>query len=139
MRNFQLVLLCFICVAESYGQTVTKSYGRIDVEITKEKNPKRIYIKVEIKSAFPGGDSSWVKSLEKNLHRSIGVGKRVKKGKYIVSVQFIVDKEGSLAEIRCVNDPGFGMCEEVMRVIKKGPMWRPASGPVRTYRRSSTY
>jgi hypothetical protein len=67
MKYFQVALLRFFCFARSYGQTVTKSYGRIDVEIIKEKKPKKIYTKVEIKSAFPGGDSSWVKSLEKSL------------------------------------------------------------------------
>lgn len=60
MRNFQLALLCFIYVAKSYGQTVANRYGRIDVEITKEKNPKRAYTKVEIKRAFPGGDSFYL-------------------------------------------------------------------------------
>ena len=138
MRIFQLAILCFICVGKSYSQTSTKSYGRIDVEITKEKKQKNIYTKVEIKSAFTGGDSSWVRFVEENLNRSIRDGKRVKKGKYIVSVQFVTDKEGSLADIRCVKDPGFGMCEEVMRVLKKGPKWRPAPYPVKPYRTSST-
>jgi hypothetical protein len=120
MRNLQLALLCFICVSKSYGQTVTNTYGRIDVEITKEKNPKKIYAKVEIKSAFPGGDSSWVQSLEKKL-----------KGEYIVSVAFIVVKDGSIADVRCLSDPGFGMCAEVVRAIKKGPKWTPAPGGVK--------
>jgi hypothetical protein len=33
MKSFQLILLCFVCVAKSYGQG-----GRIVVEITKEKH-----------------------------------------------------------------------------------------------------
>lgn len=140
MRIFQIALLCFICVAKSYGQTNTRSYGRIDVEITKEKKPKKIYAKVEIKRAFPGGDSSWVRSLEKQLNESIQVDKRrVKKGKYVVSVQFIVDADSNLSDIRCLSDPvGFGIEEKVMRALKKGPKWRPAPYPVRQYRTSST-
>lgn len=128
MRNFKLTLLCFVCVAKSYGQTVAKHYfGRIDVEFTREKRPKKSYAKVEIKSAFPGGDSAWVKSIEKNITQSIGFSKRVKKGKYIVSVKFISSKDGSLSDIACENDPGFGMCEEVIRVLKKTKKWTPAS------------
>jgi hypothetical protein len=54
---------------------------------------------------------------------------------------FIIDKERSLTDIRCENDPGFGMCEEVVRVvarkIKKSPKWLPSSKPVKEYRRSS--
>ena len=136
MKTFQLILLSLICVAKSYGQTVAKNYyGRIDVEISKEKRSKNIYTKVEIKSAFPGGDSAWVKSIENNINRSIGVGKRVKKGKYIVSVKFILSKDGNLSDIACENDPGYGMCEEVIRVLKKITKWTPAEPvKVREYR-----
>ena len=85
-RNFQLALLCLICVTSSYAQTATKSYGRVDVEIIKEKKPKKIYTKVEIKSAFTGGDSSWIQSLEKTLNQSIQYKNGTKAGKYIVSI-----------------------------------------------------
>ncbi len=99
MRNFQLAVLCFICITKSYGQTDNNTYGRIVVEITKEKKPKKIYTKVEIKLAFPGGDSSWVQSLEETLNRSIPVNNGAKAGKYIASVNFIVSKDGSLSDI----------------------------------------
>lgn len=140
MKKFQLVLLCFICVAKSYGQTITSSYGRIDVEITKEKHPKRIFAKVEIISVFPGGDSSWVRSIEKSINQSISYKNGAKKGKYTISVQFVVTKDGSLSDIRCVNDPvGFGMEAEVIRVLKKKypSKWGPGPDTVRPYRRSS--
>jgi hypothetical protein len=127
MKPFQLIILCLICVTKSFGQTVAKNYyGRIVVEFTKEKRSKNIYAKVEIKSAFPCGDSAWVKSVEKNINQSIGIDKRVKKGKYIVSVKFILSKDGDLSDIVCENDPGFGMCEEVIRVLKKIKPWVPA-------------
>jgi hypothetical protein len=120
-------MLCLICVTKSYGQTVAKNYyGRIAVEFTKEKRSKNINAKVEIKAAFPGGDSAWVKSVEKNINQSIGVDKRVKKGKYIVSVKFILSKDGDLSDIACENDPGFGLCGDVIRVLKKTKKWVPA-------------
>jgi hypothetical protein len=87
--------------------------------------------KVEIKSAFPGGDSSWVQSLEKKLNQTIPFRNGAKKGEYIVSVAFIVVKDGSIADVRCLSDPGFGMCAEVVRAIKKGPKWTPAPGGVK--------
>ena len=127
MKTFQLVLLYLICVAKTYGQTVAKIYyGRIDLEITKEKRPKKIYTKVEIKSPFPGGDSTWVQSIEKNINQSTGLGRRIKKGKYFVSAKFVLSKDGSLSDIVCENDPGFGMCEEVIRALKKTKKWTPA-------------
>jgi antitoxin component YwqK of YwqJK toxin-antitoxin module len=142
MRIFQLTLLCLICISSSYAQTATKSYGRVDVEITKEKKPKKIYTKVEIKSAFTGGDSSWIQSLEKKLNQSIHYKNGAKSGKYIVSVVFIVDKEGNIADIRCVNNPhGFGMEAEVLRAIKTKTKWLPSfqgGQIIRPYRTSSS-
>ena len=132
MKHFQLALLCFICVTQNYVHPVNESYGKIDVEITVEKRPKRIYAKVEIKSVSPGVDSSWAQSFENTLNQSIRVDKRAKKGKYVVSVQFIVAKDGVIADVRCLNDPGFGMCAAVVRVLKKYPKWLP--GEVKPYR-----
>ena len=136
MKSFQLALFFFIYVTKSYGQTVAKNYyGQIDVEITKEKKPKKIWTKVEIKSAFPDGDSSWIQSLEKRLNQSLTFRNGAKKGKYTVSVKFIISKDGSLCEIMCDKDPGFGMCEEVVRVLKKTAKWTPAQPiKVRDYR-----
>jgi hypothetical protein len=139
MKIFRLLLVCLLCVSKSYGQKVAEyHFGRIVVEFTKEKRSEKIYAKVEITSAFPGGDSAWIKSLEKNINQSNGVDKRVKKGKYIASVKFVISKDGSLSDIACENDPGSGMCEEVIRVLMKTKKWVPAEQrgkEVREYRK----
>lgn len=139
MKNFQLILLCIICVATSYAQIASKSHCEIDVEITKEKKTKKIYTKVQIKSAFSGGDSSWIQSLEHTLNQSIPYRNGAKAGKHIVSVSFVVDKEGNIAEVGCLNDPGYGMADEVLLAIRKKPKWHTSSQgvPVRPYRTSS--
>ena len=139
MKTFQLVLLCLICGAKSYGQTNSQNYyGRIEVEFTKEKRPKKFYANVKIKYATSGVDSSWMKYVERNINQSIGDSKRVKKGKYIVSVKFIISKDGGLSDIACENDPGFGLCKEVLRVLKRSKNWAPSeqrSKVVREYRK----
>jgi hypothetical protein len=139
MRNFLLVLVCFICFANSYGQAATNIYGKIDVEITKVSR-KKINSKVEIKSVFPGGDSSWVQSIETKLNQSIQLGKGAKKGKYLVSVQFVVAKDGSMSDVKAMTSNGYGMEAEVLRAIKKETKWLPSSQgvPVRPYRTSSS-
>lgn len=128
-------------MTSSYAQTGTNSYGRVDIEITKEKKTKKMYTKVDIKSAFTGGDSSWIQSLEKTLNQSIQYKNGAKAGKYIVSVVFITNKEGDLSDIQCVNDPvGFGMEKQVLIAIKKKAKWTPAPQgmQVRPYRTSSS-
>jgi protein TonB len=43
-----------------------------------------------------------------------------------VIIQFIVDLDGSLSEVKALTLHGFGMEEEAIRVIKAGPKWEPA-------------
>jgi hypothetical protein len=129
MKSFQLILLCFVCVAKSYGQ----GGGRIVVEITKGKH--KTYTTKVIESVIPRADSSWVQSLVKNINESIPDKNRAKKGKYICSVNFIIDKEGHISDVECVNNPGFGMCNAVVRVIKKSGKWVTGKGnTVRPYK-----
>ncbi|HET9432867.1 MAG TPA: energy transducer TonB, partial [Chitinophagaceae bacterium] len=48
-------------------------------------------------------------------------------GTYMVIVQFVVDKEGHITDIKPLTKFGFGMEEEVIRIMKKSPRWVPAS------------
>jgi protein TonB len=43
-----------------------------------------------------------------------------------VYLNFIVDKSGNISEVTAENDPGYGTKEEAIRVLKKGPVWKPA-------------
>lgn len=99
----------------------------IDIE-TKESNyNNKIFTVVQIPAEFPGGLPAWVKYIERNLNRDLPVDNRAPPGKYIVIVSFIVDKNGNLSEVKAENDPGYGTAEEAVRVIKKGPLWKPAT------------
>lgn len=121
MRIFQLTLLCLVCFAKSYGQT-----GRIVIEITKAKH--RVYTTKVIQLDITPADSAWGRAIEKDINRFIPVKNRVKKGKYIVSADFIGGKDGSFVEVKCDNDPGFGLRAEIVRALKKSGNW---SGPVK--------
>jgi protein TonB len=48
------------------------------------------------------------------------------KGKYTVILTFTVDANGRVSNIRPQNNPGYGTREEAVRVIEKGPNWKPA-------------
>jgi protein TonB len=47
-------------------------------------------------------------------------------GTYQVVVRFIVSKDGSISDVVAETKHGYGMEEEAIRVIKKGPNWTPA-------------
>ncbi|GGH76247.1 protein TonB [Filimonas zeae] len=81
---------------------------------------------VQIQAKFPGGDAAWRRYLERNLEKTLPVENGAPLGIYTVVVSFLVDKDGSISEVKAENNPGYGTGEEAVRVIRKGPKWQPA-------------
>ncbi len=96
------------------------------IEIKKPDRENEIFVKVEVEAGFPGGEDAWRNYLRKNLNADAPIDNGAVAGKYTVIARFVVSKDGSLSDIKCENDPGFGMCEETIRVIKKTKNWVPA-------------
>ncbi|NCT93952.1 MAG: energy transducer TonB [Chitinophagaceae bacterium] len=91
-----------------------------------EEDYDKVFTVVQIPAEFPGGIPAWSKFLERNLNRDLPVENGAPPGKYTVIVSFIVDKNGGISEVQAENDPGYGTKDEAVRVIKKGPSWKPA-------------
>jgi periplasmic protein TonB len=91
----------------------------------KDKEPD-IFISVEKEAEFPGGYEAWRRFLEKNLNPNIPVDNNAPEGTYKVIVQFIVSLDGSISDVQALTKYGYGMEEEAVKAIKKGPNWKPA-------------
>lgn len=91
-----------------------------------ETNYDQTFTKVEVEASFPGGEGQWRRFLERNLNASTPVDNGAPPGSYTVQVQFIVDKEGNVSDVKALTNHGYGMEEEAVRVIKRGPKWTPA-------------
>src|SRR5262245_14758691 len=74
--------------------------GKQIVEEKKEDDENKIFDKVEIDAAFPGGDAAWRRYLERNLNAQTPADNGASEGTYTVMVQFIVDKEGNISDVR---------------------------------------
>src|SRR5574343_5391 len=92
----------------------------------KEEDYDKIFTVVQISAEFPGGLPAWAKYLERNLNRDLPVENGAPPGKYTVVVSFIVAKDGSISDVVAENDPGYGTKNEAVRVITRGPKWKPA-------------
>src|SRR6187549_2601322 len=79
-----------------------------------------------VDESFKGGERAWRKYLENNLDPNVPVENGASEGTYTVIVQFIVDKEGKISDVKAISNHGHGMEEEAIKVIKKGPDWVPA-------------
>lgn len=100
--------------------------GKGVVEEKKVEDENKIFEKVEIEASFKGGEGAWRKYLERNLNGNTPVDNGAPEGTYTVYVQFVVSKDGSISDVKPLTNHGFGMEQEAVRVIKKGPNWTPA-------------
>jgi protein TonB len=75
----------------------------------------------DVAPAFPGGTDGWVRFLKKNLRpKESDEAYKVK-----VIVNFIVNEDGTLSELRIIQSGGAEFDNEVLRVMRKSPKWNP--------------
>ena len=92
-------------------------------EAPAEESADEIFTIVEENASFPGGLKAFAKYLRKNI-KYPGQAKRIGvEGK--VFVQFIVETDGTLTDIKVVKGIGAGCDEEAVRIIRKSPRWNP--------------
>ena len=80
----------------------------------------------EEEAHFPGLENEWRKFLSKNLHADVPIKNRAPEGTYTVIVSFVVNGKGLVTDIKPNTNFGYGMEEEVIRILKKSPPWIPA-------------
>lgn len=79
---------------------------------------------------YPGGMDSFNRYLEDNIKWPDRLYLYLYQTQSQVSsilVSFVVEKDGSLVDIKPIKDLGFGTFEEVSRVLKACPKWQPGT------------
>ncbi|MHC0446906.1 energy transducer TonB [Flavobacterium sp. 3-218] len=101
--------------------TVDEPVGKGPVqEVIQEDNTVYNTAGIEVKPDFPGGIEKFYKFVGNNYKTPEEEGL---KGK--VYVTFVVEKDGSLTDIKVLRDIGYGTGAEAIRVLKKCPKWTP--------------
>ena len=78
------------------------------------------FTEVDEKPDFYGGMEKFYKFVGKNF---VGPEKSGLKGKILI--EFIIEKDGSLTNMKITKDIGYGTAEEVLRVFQLCPKWKP--------------
>lgn len=74
---------------------------------------------IAVKPDFPGGIAKFYQFVARNFRfEEEGISGRI-------IVTFVVEKDGSLTDIKVVRDIGHGAGEEAIRVLKRSPKWTP--------------
>lgn len=94
---------------------------KVDEEESAEE--AQIFMVVESMPAFPGGEPALYKYLAENIKypqmaKESGIQGRV-------FVTFVVERDGSVTDVRVLRGIGGGCDEEAIRVVKNMPKWTP--------------
>ena len=93
----------------------------------------RIYEMVEENAQFPGGDEECFKWLSEHIKYPSICQEQCVQGRVIVN--FVVNKDGSIVDVKTVRSPDNNLTKEAERVVKMMPKWKPArqgNKPVRS-------
>jgi len=82
-----------------------------------------IFLVVQHFPEFPGGEDARHRFIAENLRYPLRALEAGIQG--IVFVSFIVEKDGSITDVRVIRGVGGGLDEEVVRVVESMPKWIP--------------
>ena len=111
-------LLLFVFSTKTMAQTVKNKA---------EVKEKDIYESdaIEKQPEFPGGTLAFYKFVGSTFKMPAEAEKNKIEGK--AYMQFVVEKDGTLSDIKTVKDAGYGIGDEVIRVLKLSPKWTSGS------------
>lgn len=118
----KIVLLYFLIVSFSaFSQQTTIEVEQNDAVL---QNSDVVYSSnaVDIQPVFPGGTNAFFKFVGMNFRYP--EDPEFTGGKMMVL--FVVEKDGSLSDIKAVKSLGFGAEQEIVRVLKMSPRWNAA-------------
>ena len=99
--------------------------GKAVVAAPKVEDENKVFEKVEIEASVDV--KQWRRHLESQLQRYIedAASQGMNPGQYTVQVRFLVEKDGSITDVKALNDPGYGLGKGAEDVVKRGPRWSP--------------
>jgi periplasmic protein TonB len=110
--------------AEANENTEVQEYVAPVKEVEEESAEEvQIFMVVESMPEFPGGEPALYKFLAENIKypqmaKESGIQGRV-------FVTFVVERDGSVTDVRVLRGIGGGCDEEAIRVVKSMPKWSP--------------
>ena len=120
-KLFLIMLLAFVSV-NAYSQS--------------DDADNDVYNMVDQSAKFQDGYNSIIKFVQENIKFPAEAKENNVHGRLMVSV--VVEKDGSLSDIKIKKGLGYGLDEEIVRIIKMMPKWQPAQHNGKTVRQSQT-
>ena len=100
--------------------------------VVEEVDDDRIFDVVEENAQFPGGEGACMKWLYDHIKYPSICQEQGVQGRVIVA--FVVNKDGSIVDVKVVRSPDQHLSDEAVRVVKMMPKWKPARQGNKTVR-----
>lgn len=106
------------------GRLVTKQFNvPINFTLGDKGGNDQVYSVLETQPKFPGGTQNFLQYLAANIRYPADDRKNNVQGRVVA--QFVVEKDGSLTDIKAIRSPSAAMGEEAIRVLSRSPKWEP--------------
>jgi len=110
------------CAGKARTANQDASYSELQ-EMVIEEDKAQAFLVVESMPEFPGGESALENFLKNNIFYPKAARENHIQG--TVYITFVVEKDGSLSDIKVLRGIGGGCDEEALRVVKLMPKWNP--------------
>lgn len=97
--------------------------GPKDAQVTEEGSGIMDFNAVEVPPTFPGGMQAFYKWVSNNYRYPQMAKEQGVSG--AIHVSFVVERDGSLTDIKIIRDLKYGTGEEAARMLKASPKWKP--------------
>jgi protein TonB len=102
---------------------IDEPVGNSDVKQVVEENPNQIFTAVEQQPSFGNDENAFNKYLSKSIRYPAVARENNVQGRVILT--FVVERDGSLTDIKVLRGIGSGCDEEAIRALKSSPKWKP--------------
>ena len=131
-----LFISCLVFPGAVFSQVQTEQefkpmQGKYE-DSSAQEDSVRSFTSIDVLPQFPGGQQGWAQFLMQNLKYPEEARKKKIMGR--VLVQFVVEKDGSLSDMKILRGIGGGCDEETVRVLQLSPKWKPGVQNGRTVR-----
>ena len=112
------MLLALFCFGTANAQKIV-----VKKKATTQDTSQKVYDVVEQMPSFPGGQAEMMRYLAKNAKYPKDAYEQKISGR--VLVQFVVEKNGSISNVKIMKSIFPSLDKEAMRLVKNMPRWTP--------------
>lgn len=121
LQHLMAIVFALMLVLPAMAQNSKKPNPPKPKSQAQQKNG--IYTVSDVMPAFPGGNKAMSSYLAENIRYPKADREQNKQGRVIV--QFVVEPDGRLTDVKALRSSSAAMGEEAVRALKNSPKWKP--------------